>query len=103
MASYLFSTTDPLGRNVELTDTCYASHIIFEHPDMDDIDEIEQTIRRPEYITQDVIDSHRRIYYRTYRRRPQRWLIKVVVEGREVVTAYRVKRLKQGENIVWPR
>ena len=103
MATYLFSIADPLGRTVELTDACYSSHILFEHPDTDDMDEIEQTIRRPEYITQDVVDSHRRIYYRTYRRRPQRWLIKVVVETREVVTAYWVKRVKHGEIIVWQR
>jgi len=33
------------------------------------------------HIARDVIDMDRLVYYRTYRRRPQRWMIKVVVEG----------------------
>jgi hypothetical protein len=53
-------------------------------------------------ITQDVVDPQRLVYYRTYQAQPQRWL-KVVVEQGEVVTAYRVRRLKQGETIQWQR
>lgn len=103
MTTYLFSASDPQGRAVELTQACYTRHILVEHPDLADVDEIEETIRKPEYITQDVVNENRLIYYRTYQRRPQHWLIKVVVEAEEVVTAYRVKRLKQGETILWQR
>lgn len=103
MAAYLFSARDPQDRIVTLTQTCYAFHIIVEHPDLTDVDEIEETIRKPEYITEDVVDENRLIYYRTYQRRPQHLLVKVVVEAGEVVTAYSVKRLKQGETIIWQR
>lgn len=103
MVTYLFSTRDPQDRTVELTQSCYLNHILIENPDLADVDEIEETVRKPEYITQDVINLNRLIYYRTYQRRPQHWLIKVVVEDEEVVTAYRVKRLKQGETILWQR
>ena len=103
MVTYLFSTRDPQGRTVELTQACYARHILVEHPDLVYIDAIEETISNAEYITQDVINENRLIYYRTYQRRPQHWLLKVVVEDEEVVTAYRVKRLKQGETILWQR
>lgn len=103
MMTYLFSTRDPQGRTVELTQACYANHILIEHPDLADVGEIEETVRKPEYIMQDVINVNRLIYYRTYQRRPQHWLIKVVVEDKEVVTAYRVKRVKQGEMILWQR
>ena len=103
MAVHLFSTTDPQGRVVELTEACYTLHILVQHPDMTDFSEIERTVTKPEYIAQDVIDPNRLVYYRTYRRRPQRWLIKVVVEEGEIVTVYRVKRLKQGEKIIWQR
>jgi hypothetical protein len=37
---------------------------------LSDVDEIEQTIKNPDYITQDAIDDERLVYYRTYRRRP---------------------------------
>ncbi|MGB0384263.1 MAG: hypothetical protein ACPGWR_05495 [Ardenticatenaceae bacterium] len=101
MKENLFIASDPQGRIVALTEECYTFHILVEHPDLSDENEIAQTIKRPDYITRDAIDDERLIYYRTYRRRPQRFLIKVVVEENEVVTAYRVKRLKQGETIIW--
>lgn len=103
MAAYLFIVTDPQGREIWLTEECYWFHIFVEHPDMSDVQEIAQTIRTPDYITQDEVDFLRLVYYRTYRRRPQRWLIKVVVEQNEVVTAYRVKQLKEGELLLWQR
>jgi hypothetical protein len=96
-------TIDPQGRTVQLTEYCYRAHIAIEHPDIANIDEIEQTIEMPDTIAQDAIDDHRLVYYRTYRRNPQRWMIKVVVDGEVVVTAYRVKRIKEGEAILWQR
>ncbi len=99
----MFSTTDPLGRTIHLTDRCYEFHILVEHPDMADPNEIERSIHLADWITQDAVDSDRTVYYRTYQRRPQRWLIKVVVEKSEVITAYRVKRTKQEEIVLWQR
>ncbi|RIK25770.1 MAG: hypothetical protein DCC55_40415 [Chloroflexi bacterium] len=102
MSADLFSTTDPLGRTVRLTERCYHDHIVVEHPDLDDPEEIERSVRLAEQIAQDTIDPQRTVYYRTYQRRPQRWLVKVVVDEQgEVVTAYRVKRMKQEEIILW--
>ncbi len=103
MADYLFTTTDPQGRTVSLTESCYTFHILVEHPDFSDVDEIEQTIKRPDYIAQDAIDDERLVYYRIYQRRPQRWMIKVVVGEDEIITSYRVIRLKRGETIIWRR
>jgi len=85
MVAYLFTTTDPQGRSVSLTESCYTFHILVEHPDLSDINEIERTIRLPDFIAQDAVDAARLVYYRTYRRQPQRWLIKVVVEQSEIV------------------
>jgi hypothetical protein len=101
MEVYLFTAIDPQGRRVRLTEDSYHFHILVEHPDLSDVNEIAQTIRRPDYIAQDALDYLRLVYYRTYQRQPQRWMIKVVVEDGEVVTAYRVMRLKQGESILW--
>jgi hypothetical protein len=101
MPNHLFTVTDPQGRIVRLTDDCYHFHILVEHPDLSEVNEIAQTIRRPDYIAQDAIDYLRLVYYRTYQRQPQRWMIKVVVEEGEIVTAYRVTRPKQGETILW--
>lgn len=93
----------PLGHFVQLTDACYTDHILVEHPDLDDVEEIARTIDAPDFITQDAIAPKRLVYYRIYRRNPQRWMIKVVVGEGEVVTAYRVTRLKQGETLLWQR
>ena len=103
MTDPLFSTTDPQGRTVELSRGCFIEHIRYEHPDMSDAEEIEQTIHRAEYICTDATDLARLVYYRTFRRRPERWMIKVVVYAGEVVTAYRVKRIKRGETTIWQR
>ena len=103
MTVHLFVATDPQGRVVSLANRCYIEHIVVEHPDLADAEEIEHTVRFPDYIAQDVIAPTRLVYYRLYRRQPQRWLIKVVVEYGKIVTAYRVKRLKEGEKILWRR
>lgn len=70
---------------------------------MSDAAEIEQTIRRPDYICTGSLAPDRLVYYRMYRRQPERRLFKVVVDSGEVVTAYRVKRIKRGERIIWQR
>ncbi len=103
MPEYLFTTTDPQDRTIHLTEACYTLHILIEHPDLSDVNLIRQTVKKPDYIAQDALDSERLVYYYTYQRSPQRWMIKVVVERDEIVTAYRVNRLKQGETILWRR
>ncbi len=102
MVVYLFAVRDPRGHEVRLTENCYRLHILLEHPELVDINHIADTITSPDLITQDVVNPERTVYYRTYQTQPQRWM-KVVVEHREVVTAYRVRRLKQGETMQWQR
>ena len=102
MAVYLFAVRDPRGDAVRLSEKCYRLHILLEHPELVDVNHIADTITSPDLITQDAVDPQRLVYYRTYQAQPQRWM-KVVVEQGEVVTAYRVRRLKQGETIQWQR
>jgi hypothetical protein len=102
MTAYLFTVRDLLGQDVRLTESCYRLHILLEHPELLDINDIANTITSPDLITYDAVDLQRLVYYRTYQVQPQRWM-KVVVEQREVVTAYRVRRLKQGEIRRWQR
>jgi hypothetical protein len=102
MAEYLFAVRDPLGQEVRLTESCYNLHIRVEHPELLDVNQLVDTIASPDFIAQDAVDPLRLVYYRTYQTQPQRWM-KVVVEQGEVVTAYRVRRLKQGEARQWQR
>ena len=102
MTLYLFTVKDPLGQEVRLTENCYKFHILLEHPDLSDVNQIAEAIESPDFIAQDAVDPQRLIYYRTYQAQPQRW-IKVAVEQGKVVTAYRVRRLKKGETIRWQR
>ena len=100
MTVYLFTVKNPLGQEVRLTENCYKFHILLEHPELSDVNQIAEAIESPDFIAQDAVDVQRLVYYRTYQAQPQRW-IKVVVEQGEVVTAYRVRRLKKGETIRW--
>ena len=100
MSVSVFTVKDPLGREVRLTENCYTSHILLEHPELSDVNQIATTITSPAVIAQDVVDPQRLVYYRTYQAQPQRWL-KVVVEQGEIITAYRARRLKKGETIQW--
>jgi hypothetical protein len=102
MTAYLFTVRDPLGQEVRLTESCYKLHILLEHPELLDMNDIANSITSPDLITRDAVDLQRLVYYRTYQAQPQRWM-KVVVEHGEVVTAYRVRRLKQGEIRRWQR
>jgi hypothetical protein len=76
--------------------------MLLEHPELVDINHIADTLTAPEVIALDAVDPQRLVYYRTYQVQPQRWM-KVVVEQGEVVTAYRVRRLKPGESMLWQR
>lgn len=102
MTEYLFTVKDPLGQEVRLTENCYNLHILLEHPDLSDANQIAEAIKSPDFIAQDAVDPQRMVYYWTYQPQPQRW-IKVVVEQGEVVTAYRVRQMKKGEPIRWRR
>ena len=100
MTGYLFTVKDPLGREVRLTEDRYQFHILLEHPELSDVNQIAAAIASPTIIAQDAVVLRRLVYYQTYQTQPQRWM-KVVVERGEVITAYRVRRLKRGENIQW--
>jgi hypothetical protein len=102
MPENLFVVTDPLGREVRLTENCYQYHIVVEHPEIADVEIIEEVVTLPDLIAQDAVNRDRLVYYREYQQNPQRWY-KVVVEGSEVVTVYRVGRLKRGETPIWPQ
>lgn len=100
MTVYLFTVKDPFGQEVRLTENCHKFHILLEHPELSDVNQIAEAIALPAFIAQDAVDPQRLAYYRPYQVQPQRW-IKVVVEQGEVITAYRVRRLKKGETIRW--
>lgn len=63
MTEYLFTVKDPLGQEVILTENCYNLHILLEHPDLPDVNQIAEAIKSPDLIAQDAIDLQRMIYY----------------------------------------
>jgi hypothetical protein len=64
MINPLLNVIDPFGHFIQLTETCYTNHILVEHPDLSDVEEIARTLETPDFITQDVIDPKRLVYYR---------------------------------------
>ena len=51
MAANLFAVSDPRGHEVRLTEDCYRLHILFEHPELVDVNHIADTITSPDLIT----------------------------------------------------
>lgn len=78
--------------------------LVDEHIPLMTVRALRLMVHSPDVITQDAVDPQRLVYSQTYQVQPQRWM-KVVVEQGEVVTAtaYRVRRLKQGETMQWQR
>ena len=85
---------------MRLAEDRYQFHILLEHPELSDVNQIAAAIASPAVIAQGAVVLQRLVYYRSYQTQPQRWM-KVVVERGEVITAYRVRRLKKGETIQW--
>jgi hypothetical protein len=56
MPENLFVVTDPLGREVRLTENCYQYHIVVEHPEIADVEIIEEVVTLPDLIAQDAVN-----------------------------------------------
>ena len=56
MTVYLFTVKDPLGQEVRLTENCYKFHILLEHPELSDVNQIAEVIEPPDFIAQDAVN-----------------------------------------------
>ena len=102
MVSYLFEVIDPRGNLVRLAQKQFEEHIISSHPEIKSSKLIEICVVDPDFITKDADIKLREVYFRQgiFPDNPQRY-IKVVVEGANVITAYRQGRVKEGEKVIW--
>ena len=63
MGSCVFATTDPLGRQVVLTEDTFKKHIAVNHPEMKThVRVIKQAIKDPDYIFVSTLRKDRDIY-----------------------------------------
>ncbi len=102
-----FEVQDPRGIKVVCSTEVWELHILDEHPEMEDEEElVEETIRSPHlFIYEDRDYPERNLYYWLHSSR--RYYIKVVVEFKdhtigEVITAFKTDSPKSGEKIIWP-
>ncbi len=65
---YIFEITDKTGRKIHLT-TEQWSHIRKKHPEVENYELIEETLRKPDKITDYDIDETVLYYYKYYKHR----------------------------------
>lgn len=106
----IWRTWDRLNRDV-IFESAARDHILAEHDEMaDPLQEIPEAIEDPDVVTRDIKYRRRENHYT--RPTDEKGAIEVVVSYRptppqgawagEVITAYPVKRLKAGEERLYP-
>lgn len=100
MAKILFEVADPRRCLIKLLEDRYQNHILLGHPEVE-VRWIEQTIAYPSFIAQDVESELREVFYKIDLFDNSKLWMCVVVERNLVITAYRSRRGKQGEKIIW--
>jgi hypothetical protein len=104
----LFEVKDPRGYKVSCSERCWHSHILDEHPEMDnEVERVKEAICNPTlFIYQDKDFIDRQIYYLLDI--SKRYYIKVTVRFDEnnngqVITAFKTDSPKPGEKMIWPK
>lgn len=100
MAKILLEAVDPRQCIIKLYEDRYQYHILQGHPEIK-IEWIEQTLVQPSFICQDADSELREVFYKMdIFPNPKLWMC-VVIERNIVITAYRTRKGKQGEKIIW--
>ncbi len=95
----IFEVIDYTGRKIRLTKKQW-SHIMKRHPYMIKyIEEIKETLKKPQKITSYSLDSHIRYYYRNYQNlvSPNRYILIIVKYLNNhgfVISTYRVSNIR---------
>jgi len=95
---YLFEAVDKTGRKIHLSKERWT-HIRKKHPEVVDIDEIEETLKNPDKVTFPKLDENAGLYYKYFKHRhsPYKYLLVLVKylngEG-YIVTAYYEDKIK---------
>lgn len=91
MNEYIFEITDKSGRKIHLTKERWA-HIRKKHPEVENVDEIEEAIKNPTKITFPKFDDSVGFYYKYFKQlpSPDKYLL-VLVKHRElkILVAFR--------------
>lgn len=87
---YIFEIVDKSGRRIHLTKERW-SHIRKKHPEVEDLEEVEQSLRNPDKITPNYSDKTVQRYYKYFKNKRLPYLLVIVKylngEG-YIVTAY---------------
>ncbi|MEK6823797.1 MAG: PBECR2 nuclease fold domain-containing protein [Nanoarchaeota archaeon] len=94
----VFEIEDKTGRKIRLTKSQWK-HINKKHPEVENIENLQETIKNPDKITNSPVDETIYYYYKFYKQRqkPNKFLLAIVKylnnEG-FVVTAYYEDKIK---------
>ena len=98
MEDNVLEVTDKTGRKIHLSEERW-SHIRKKHPEIENIELIEQTIKNPDKIVQYVLDKNIYYFYKYFKnfKSPKRYLLLIVKYlngGGFIITAYLEKDIK---------
>jgi len=90
MKNWIFEIIDKSRRKIHLSKERW-SHIRKKHPEVEELELIEQTIRSPDKITENYSDETVKRYYKYFKDKPNPYLLVIIKylngEG-YVITAY---------------
>ena len=101
----LFEVTDPRAIIITCSQEQWEEHVLQHKPFMSRyLESVKETLRNPDFISQDVLHKKRNCYYS---RKFKRAYIKVIValksnQKAELITAYIDDGGKKGEELLWP-
>lgn len=106
---YIFSTTDPLGRDIILKQSTWDYHMKDRHGE-DGIQNIKINLEMPAYITKNISETtsehNRNCYFRLINLNDKFYFQKTVVEFKEgssgeVVTSHILRKSEKGGGIIY--
>ena len=96
--SYVFEVTDKSGKRIHLSQERWT-HIRKKHPEVENAEELEETIKEPDKITFPKLDEKAGFYYKYFKHRPSSYkyllvLVKYLNGEGYIVTAYYEDKIK---------
>ncbi len=94
----VFEVKDKTRRKIRLSKERWKEHIKLEHSDIDNVDEIELTLKRPDNIIQikeDICHYYKYFKYKDSKSKNLKVIVKYLNKHGFVITAYYVRTIRK--------
>ena len=96
--NYIFEINDKSERKIRLSKKRWGEHIKLEHPDIQETNEIESTLRNPDRVIEtkkDVYHYYRYFKHRNSKSKYLKVIVKYLNQHGFVITAYYVRDIRK--------